>query len=56
MDTLASSALIGGLISYFLPIEDNSVNYEITCAEILGMMPDYENKSDGYLKFPSLSL
>ena len=26
-------------------IEDNSVNYEITCAEILGMMPDYENKS-----------
>jgi predicted secreted protein with PEFG-CTERM motif len=26
-------------------LEDNSVNYELTCAEILGMTPDTENKS-----------
>ena len=32
-------------LSESIVIEDNPVNYEITCAEILGMMPDYENKS-----------
>ena len=28
-----------------ITLEDNSVNYELTCAEILGMTPDTENKS-----------
>ena len=31
--------------SQTIMIEDNTVNYELTCAEILGMTPDPENKS-----------
>ncbi len=31
--------------SQTIVIEDNVVNYDITCAEILGMTPDTENKS-----------
>jgi predicted secreted protein with PEFG-CTERM motif len=32
-------------VSQTIMLEDNSVNYDITCAEILGMTPDPENKS-----------
>jgi len=32
-------------LSQTIVLEDNSVNYDITCAEILGMTPDPENKS-----------
>jgi predicted secreted protein with PEFG-CTERM motif len=31
--------------SQIIMLEDNAVNYELTCAEILGMTPDPENKS-----------
>ena len=34
-----------GETSQTIMIEDNAVNYELTCAEILGMTPDPENKS-----------
>ena len=32
-------------VSQTITIEDNLLNYELTCAEILGMTPDTENKS-----------
>ena len=32
-------------LSQTIMLEDNLVKYELDCAEILGMTPDFENKS-----------
>ena len=45
VQTTPEFAVVEENLSETIVIEDNIVSYDITCAEILGMIPDPENKS-----------